>query len=144
VLGTFDNYRFRELLQETGDCGFNTTILSFKTLGRGADFEPERYDNWLTIVKEVSEGRRWNAKIGIDTPLAAEYEEQIRAMEIPDWLFETREGGFSCYIDATAQKMGPSSYCNPEEMKTLKCEARWGDEDWKEQVEMIYEAWKTF
>lgn len=146
VLGTLDKWQFKELLQESGESGFNTTILGFKSLGRGADFEPQNYDGWLTTVKEYSlESHRWSStKIGIDTPLAAEYEEQLREMEIPDWLYETKEGGFSCYIDATTGKIGPSSYCDPEEMKTLKCEVSWGDDGYKEQVEMIYDTWLTF
>jgi hypothetical protein len=145
VLGTFDQWRFKELLRATNEQGFNATILSYKSVGRGADFQPENYDGWLRIVKEDLASRGWgNTKIGIDTPLAAEYEERLKEMELPDWLYETKEGGFSCYIDATTKMMGPSSYCDPEEMKSIKRQGSWGEEDYKEQAEMIYEVWKTF
>ena len=144
VLGTITEDCFKELLVETGIHHFNTTILGFKQVGRGAGYTPHAYGDWLSIVKDQAQHRNWDAKIGIDTPLAAEFQDQLIAMEIPSWLYETKEGGFSCYIDAVDKKIGPSSYCKPEEMKPLKCEADWEEEGWRDQVGMIYDAFQTF
>lgn len=144
VLGVVDDWGLGQILRETGECDFSTTILGYKQVGRGTNVQPRRVDNWLQVVKRAAENRRWRAKIGIDTPLAAEYEEQLKQLEIPDWLYETKEGAFSCYIDLTKDEIGPSSYCKPEEMKSLKCEARWGDPGHKERWEMIQEIFESF
>jgi len=144
VLGVVDDWELGRILAVTGECGFNTTILSYKQVGRGANFQPKRFGNWLNTVQQASEGRNWKAKIGIDTPLAAEYQEQLQRLEVPDWLYDTKEGAFSCYIDLTKDQIGPSSYCKPEEMKSLKCEIPWGDPGWKEREEMIQDAFESF
>ncbi len=144
VLGVVDEWELGQLLRVTGECDFNTTILSYKQVGRGANFQPKRHQDWLRVVKHVAENRSWKAKIGIDTPLAAEYEKQLQEAELPEWLYETKEGGFSCYIDLTKDQIGPSSYCKPEEMKSLKCEAQWGSDNWKEREEMIQLAFESF
>lgn len=143
VLGVFDDWELEQMLRQTGECGLNTTLLRFKPVGRGAKFQPKRFSNWLQVVKKLAKDRDWKAKIGIDTPLAAEFEQQLKQAEIPEWLYETREGGFSCYIDLTRDQIGPSSYCKPSEMKSLKCDAGWGTPGWKDRKQIIQEAFES-
>ncbi len=55
----------------------------------------------------------------IDTVLADQYKSQIIEAGIPSYMFDTKDGKFSCYIDAVAKKIGPSSYCSPDQMIDL-------------------------
>lgn len=143
VLGVIDAWELSQMLKATNECGFNTTILSYKQTGRGEDFQPKRIGDWISAVKRASEGRNYGCNIGIDTPLAAEHEEGLRNQNVDPRLYETREGQFSCYIDAVTQKMGPSSYCKPEEMVSIKGPV-WGEGDQREICEKIRDGFASF
>jgi hypothetical protein len=52
--------------------------------------------------------------------LANEYREELQAAGVPEYLYEVKEGDFSCYIDAVDKKIAPSSYCSPEEMLDIQ------------------------
>ena len=43
--------------------------------------------------------------------LAREYETDLVAARVPRAFYATEEGRFSMYVDAVAQRAGPSSYC---------------------------------
>ena len=52
-----------------------------------------------------------DVKVGIDTSVAAEFHEQIKgALQVPDWLYDVKEGLHSFYVDCVRQLLGPSSY----------------------------------
>jgi hypothetical protein len=130
VMGTITKWEYRSILREASTAGFPVTLLGFKDVGRGHDYRRrqdggrrghnqfEDYGWWLADIRELREERACPT-IAIDTALAAEYEQQILAADIPNYLFHTQEGKFSCYIDAVNKTMGPSSYCNENEMRIL-------------------------
>ena len=143
VLGVVDTWKLGEILKATGECDFNTTLLSYKQVGRGENFQPQRIGDWIQIVKRHADGRRYGANIGIDTPLAAEYEEGLISQNVPKWMYETKEGGFSCYIDAVTEQIGPSSYCKPEQMLSVS-PRHWQGDDQRELYEKIRDAFQSF
>lgn len=143
VLGVVDSYGLAQILKATADCGFATTLLGYKQVGRGAGFRPERIGDWIQVVKRATERRPYGADIGIDTPLAAEFEEGLINQNVDPRLYETKEGGFSCYIDAVEEKMGPSSYCKPEEMMSIS-RGDWRDPDNREIYQKIQDVFATF
>ena len=119
VMGTINRYDFNRLLRTCSECEFRATLLGFKSTGFGADFQPQNYDWWLENVLKLREDD-WNGGLAIDTVLAEQYEKQILEADVPSYLFHTQDGKFSCYIDMVEGKIGPSSYCSPEEMVPLK------------------------
>lgn len=145
VMGTMDRYAFEKILKETNHERLKLTLLGYKDVGRGSDFTPRDHDWWINCVKDTGSGRAHGAKISIDTVLAAQFEEALLAAEIPSWMFETREGGFSCYIDAVNKKIGPSSYCDPSEMKDLpRHEGEWGEANYVERYDIILREFAAF
>jgi len=110
VLGTMGELKFRKMLGACRKLRWPVTLLGYKTTGRGGQFSPKNYDWWLDASADS------RATIGIDTVVAADYEEQILAAGIPSYLFTTKEGKFSMYLDAVQKKVGPSSFCPAEQM----------------------------
>jgi len=145
VMGATSKYAFDKILKETNQRNLGVTLLGFKNVGFGADFTPTDYDWWIDSVKQAREGRAYGANISIDTVLAAQYEEALIEADMPAWMFETKEGGFSCYIDAVDKKIGPSSYCDPSEMKDLpRNEGEWGEESYLERHGIILREFASF
>jgi hypothetical protein len=114
VLGTMDRYTLKTMLKSAD--GVGVTLLGYKPVGRGANFTPANYDYWLDIVQEC---HPYN--LSVDTALAAAYEKEILAADVPAWMFSVKEGQYSCYIDLVGMRMGPSSYCKEEEMHSIQC-----------------------
>jgi len=115
VMGVVSQWEFKAIITACAFYSIRLTLLGFKRIGRGAEFEPNGYTWWLNIIQQL----RKENKIGnlsVDTALAAEYEQEILDMGIPDYLFHTQEGKFSMYVDAVTKMAGPSSYCDPSEM----------------------------
>ena len=50
--------------------------------------------------------------VGVDTAIVQQYTAQIQAMAAVE-TYDIGEGTFSCYVDAVAHKLAPSSYCDP-------------------------------
>jgi len=142
VLGVVSDWDLREILRATNDCRFDTTLLSYKSTGRGKDFKPQDFRRWLEHVKEAMNHRHYQARIGIDTPLAAEFEEGLINQNVPKQCYETKEGGFSCYIDAVEMKIGVSSY-SKEEMVSI-APPKHGEEDHRTQYQKIIDAFASF
>jgi hypothetical protein len=122
VMGTINRYEFKRMMKVCAECGFRVTLLGFKQTGFGADFETQNYDWWLEDVISIREDDCNHSGLAIDTALAKQYEQQIIDADVPSYLFHTQDGKFSCYIDMVEGKIGPSSYCSPEEMISLKQE----------------------
>ncbi|RJL23897.1 radical SAM protein [Bailinhaonella thermotolerans] len=96
---------------------FRVTLLGYKATGRGRDHPSSRGRRpgwWIDTVQAAG-----LTCVGIDTVLAAQSREQLTAAEIPSWMFQTEEGRFSAYVDAVTARMGPSSFCPPEQMSAL-------------------------
>jgi hypothetical protein len=115
VLGVLDKWNISSMLSTVRETGINATILDYKTTGRGSDFKPKDYSEWITWLKAELDSPRYGG-IGIDTPLAAKYDGELKSMGVPDWMYDIKEGAFSCYVDAVGMKAGPSSYCSENEM----------------------------
>jgi hypothetical protein len=139
VLGVVSDYSLYGLFTAASACHFDVTLLKYKNVGRGKNFKPKNYNRWLRCVSDFIKAKGCYLRIGIDTPLAEEYKEELQKAEIPDYMYETKEGKFSCYIDAVEKKIGPSSYCEHEKMIKL---------DKGERTEslalQIYNAFKQF
>jgi hypothetical protein len=126
VMGTVSEYALREILKVCHMYQFSVTLLGFKTTGRGDSFFKQECD-WLRVAKELLAVGDCPS-LGIDTCLAQQYETQLIEENIPSYAYTLLEGAFSCYVDAVALTMGPSSFCSPEEMKPLstKKKSEWG------------------
>jgi hypothetical protein len=120
-MGTDADYgSFVELVEACAEAGLQLTLLGYKRVGRGLARQPREHGWWLDAVRAVAK-KRW-LRLGVDTELARQYERQLRAAKIPSLLYDTREGAFSMYIDATTWTAGPSSY-HPDAMRSLPAHA---------------------
>jgi hypothetical protein len=118
VLGIVDVYSLKSIFEAAARNDFRVTLLGYKTNGRGADVKPMDYSKWLDIILEMHKSDRL-PQFGIDTALAAESVPQLRETGVPAWCYHVKEGKFSMYIDAVDSKVGPSSYCNPLQMRKV-------------------------
>lgn len=102
--------RFVEVLKAIPQGG-TLTLLGYKQVGRGGKI-PHRNDGWLKEVRKLyPKNESWKLpRIAIDTLLANQYEEELKAEKIPEKLYYKEEGRFSMYVDAVAKKSGKSSY----------------------------------
>ena len=73
--------------------------------------------------------------ISVDTLFIQNYENELKERKIPGVLYYKNEGHFSCYVDAVSGKMGPSSYCPPEEMVEI---------DWQDSPEPFLEQYARY
>lgn len=106
VMGTVTRAEFRKMLKRAGKSGLGVTLLGWKAIGRADKTPTHPYlDWWLPVTKEVG---MWS--IGIDTTLAAEAEAAGQLVDYPSWMYHTKDGLYSCYVDAVAQTMAPSSW----------------------------------
>jgi hypothetical protein len=87
------------------------TLLGFKHTGRGLAYRPKP-SQWLDIVAGYVKN---HLRVGVDTVLVQQAEAELRGVGVPGWCLTKKEGAFSCYIDAVEQKIGPSSFCAPED-----------------------------
>lgn len=85
------------------------TLLAFKHTGRGAGYAPLDSHGWLELVQR-RQRKGTTPRLGIDTPLAADYHNALTVMGVPRYLYEIKEGKFSLYIDAVSGQCGASSY----------------------------------
>lgn len=109
VMGTVDRWEFSAILQEAHRAGLSVTLLGYKTAGRGSEVQPQPYGWWLSVARKLAEKKEL-PRLGIDTPLAADFVPQLRAAGVPDYLYYTQEGRHSMYFDAVAGTFGASSY----------------------------------
>jgi hypothetical protein len=107
VLGTVTMKTYIEMLKAADKCNLGVTLLGFKTDGRGADYELEDYSWWLSAYKVLG---RDAPRISIDTALATQYQDELKAADIPEWMYQITEGRFSMYVDAVSGTCAKSSY----------------------------------
>lgn len=115
VLGTVSKTVFRNILRELE--GIPITLLGYKSFGFGSEFKPINYDWWLDVTSETI--KRFT-RIGIDSALVAQYPKVLEESGVSNILYYCKEGAFSCYIDAVAKKIGPSSYSEETDSLDLK------------------------
>lgn len=118
IEGVVNDYQFDQILEECHYHNLTLTILGFKDTGRGPSFSKRLQSyNWIDKVKKA-----WNngrpVTVGVDTLIADKYRDELVNHGIDEIFFTTREGSFSCYIDAVKQQIGPSSYA-PKQMTSF-------------------------
>lgn len=105
------------------------TLLGYKTVGRGTDALPvlgatveDQSKTWADCIrKSVDENVRYGyTRVGIDTALAESSTSILAANKVPDMFYTVHEGDFSMYVDAVAETVAPSSYCNPQQVTKVK------------------------
>jgi len=118
VMGSTDMDTFEEILRAAENVGYTITLLGFKFVGRGTGFKPYPYDGWIRKLQEVRDDLGYGLRVGVDTALAVEYENEILALTSAKFV-QFREGDTSMYIDAVEGKAGPYSFCDPSQLVTF-------------------------
>lgn len=82
------------------------TILGYKEVGRGGDYalRVPRKSDWISVWED----HPW--RIRIDTAIARQYADEIAASKVEESSYHSSEGAWSCYVDAVAKTIAPSSY----------------------------------
>jgi hypothetical protein len=96
------------MIDKASELGFNTTLLGFKTVGRGEkylQFHKKNKVNWDKVFKSTS-----CYYLNVDTAFIQQHKEALKREEIAPWSYDIKEGTHSMYIDAVNMEMGPSSY----------------------------------
>jgi len=126
VIGTGSDAFLGALVKACHERGVRLTLLGYKTTGRGASalrvldgVQARQTETWIDVVRGAVEWPR----IGIDTTLAAQSEARLRDAGVSAHFYTTKEGDFSCYVDAVAGTIAPSSYCNPSLAKAIAFDA---------------------
>jgi hypothetical protein len=143
-LGPID--QFLEVLAEAHRAELPVTLLGYKQTGRGPEVKPIDYSSWFPALLEYRE-HHWGT-VSIDTCLAETWEPYLQAEGFPRWLYHTKEGAFSCYVDGVGQWMGPSSYCDEEDFIALP-NPQWEEgekyEDYQaRRIKQFLEAYHSF
>lgn len=112
VLGTASEFDLKYIIEACGSKYVPLVILGYKTTGRGSEFKPQKNNKWLEYAAASK------CRIGIDTALAQAEQERLQPF-IDKRLVTVYEGKFSCYIDAVAKQIAPSSYCDKSEFKSI-------------------------
>jgi hypothetical protein len=113
-MGTLSKKEFEAILEVAFEASLNVTVLGFKSVGFGSNFKTVDY-SWLpTSITDCVAKYSFNSwqKLGIDSAIAAEFENEFESLGIPRAFYYTSEGTFSCYIDAVNLTVAPSSYCD--------------------------------
>lgn len=126
VMGSTNKWDFGHILDQCGEAGFSITLLGYKDVGRGSSFKPEDHKGWIKQVKEASD--KSYVQVRIDTALAEQYDAELKENKVPEFMYHTKEGKFSLYVDAVSNKIGPSSYCNPLLMRRVQLNQLRGDQ----------------
>lgn len=118
VPAAINEHTFKTILKLCNRLNVRVTLLGFKDTGRGSAFKEiaikrswNKFDekSWIKSVAELNATHNCPV-LSIDTTLAGRYENDIKDVGIPSWLYHITEGQYSMYIDLVAKKCGPSSY----------------------------------
>jgi len=111
ILGTgcLNKSMFKQLLLTACVLQLPVTLLGFKPYGRAAQQIRHPVSFWVDAVQELQKEGNCPT-IGIDTCIAACYQEQLKSMRIDPRCYQTEEGKVSCYIDAVEGYVSRSSY----------------------------------
>lgn len=94
------------------------TFLGVKRTGRALAEERQDDLRWLELLKPYR-GDWWLVRgVAVDTLMASAAREAFEALGVDPVWYETTEGKFSCYVDATAGTIGVSSYADEQ----IRCE----------------------
>lgn len=129
IMGLNTQVEFEAFMRRAHRLGVRVTLLGYKTVGRGGQVDHQSYDWFLKAVGNLIKDDTCPT-FSIDTPLAAEFDDRLQAGGMPKYMYHTREGAFSMYIDAVAMKMGASSFENLDELMPF-------DEHWRERYKAL-------
>jgi len=120
VVGSVPYQQTVDFIKAASDSYLSILLLGYKDVGFGAIYERFDDDNFETYLKLAIDDieNRWIG-LSVDTALINRYPNVPRILGAPEALVTSREGAFSCYIDATTNLIGASSYVQPSEMKPL-------------------------
>jgi len=118
VMGLQDMETFADMLRACKRQSLHVTLLGYKTTGRGSEVAPLSYDGWVNVLCDLIEKDECPS-VSVDTALAGTHGDEIRNAGFPSYLFYSREGQHSVYIDAVAKKMAASSYSPETDMMPL-------------------------
>lgn len=101
--------RFLEIRDSYRDYGEDSSILflGWKPVGRAASMPPKNGEQDLPAILR---GMKRLPKISIDTCLAAKWQAGGALDGLPEWMYETKDGTSSFYVDAVARTSASSSY----------------------------------
>lgn len=109
VLGTMDEFTFRQTINACKTFHLQPTILGYKNYGFGINYKPEPYKDWFVQwMKNVNE--RGDISVSVDTLVIQEFKEELNDIGISPLLYTDKDGAFSCYIDAVQMTMAACSY----------------------------------
>lgn len=109
VMGMMTQCDFEEMMQKASEHYLRVTLLGYKDVGRGKDFEKINYDWWLSSILKLREINKMPST-SIDTTLAASYSQKLLDSGIPSWVYHTVDGKFSAYVNADNETMNSASY----------------------------------
>jgi hypothetical protein len=119
ILGIEDTWEVESLFRFCRENDLPVVLLGYKTSHRGANGVPKvpakgiSWGEWLVRLSNDLSDHVLPYHLGVDTVLAAEFKGLV-----PDYRLTTREGQFSCYIDASGErdnlKTLPSSFSTAE------------------------------
>lgn len=120
ILGLQSTYDTTTLAQECAAQEVRLVLLGYKTTHRGATKIPNvpHKGTWGAWLEErLKERALFPNGVGVDTVLAQELKDKV-----DPWMLTTKEGQFSCYIDATERdpKMYASSFNPGEKPQVLR------------------------
>jgi hypothetical protein len=113
-------------ITDAGYWGSTLLLLGHKYVGRGAFFDKARAEKLEAIALELvlkqytATGRRNLPALALDTALVATWGPALEAAGVAKYMYSTVEGETSMFIDVVKQTAGPSSFCDPKLLTTLK------------------------
>jgi len=97
---------FKKLIETANILGArDVLLLGFKSMGRAKNMQPKKLSRWAVPLRKTF------INVGVDTLFAKRYESAIkRAFHAGPVMYETKEGMYSCAIDAVKRTIAKSSY----------------------------------
>lgn len=141
VLGTVTEKDFVEIVTLADQNNLPITLLGYKYTGRGNDFEQIHMSKpWYKILMDLRENKIYPT-IAIDTVVAAQYQKELEENGIPSWMYHTKEGAFSAYVDAVKLQFGKSSFEDENNMIAIhRVSSYYGGE----KLEINWEQFSTW
>ena len=110
---------FKKMLGIAKEFDVKVTLLGFKEYGRGQEFAPYKYDNWLEIVKPFLN----NGNISIDTALAGEFSDLLEKEKASLQFMASNINAISNLVEQISKILGKYTfYNNFESGWNYKCE----------------------
>lgn len=109
VMGTLSKASFKQLMKLIRSYDAWVTLLGYKSVGRGTNFNKQDYSWFPDAMKELYKDKELPF-VSVDTVLAEEFERELVDMGVSRLSFFTQDGLTSAYIDAVNKYMARSSY----------------------------------